>query len=160
VYDHAYDSIKFDEERVFDDINNEIADWIKNDITSDEDFDKKDFRALLILDDVITSVMQQKMKKVQLLWIKSRHLKLSIILVSHKFTYIPRLLRTNTTHFITFRSKSKKEIESVYDDLIDLDEDKWEEVYNYATNEKYQFLYVVVNQNPQIYWKCFTERLV
>ena len=160
VYDHSYDSIKFDEERVFDDINNEIADWIKNDITSDEDFDKKDFRALLILDDVITSVMKQKNKQVQLLWIKSRHLKLSIILVSHKFTYIPRLLRTNSTHFITFRSKSKKEIESVYDDLIDLDEDTWEDVYSYATNEKFQFLYVVCNENPQKYYKNFTERLV
>ena len=72
VYDHAYDSIKFDEERVFDDINNEIAEWIKNDITSDEDFDKRDFRALLILEDVIISVMQQKMKKFRLLWMKSR----------------------------------------------------------------------------------------
>jgi hypothetical protein len=160
VYDKSYESIKFDDERVFDDINNEIADWIRNDITSDEDFSKKDFRALLIIDDLITSVMQQKMKKVQLLWIKSRHLKLSIILVSHKYNYIPRLLRTNMTHFIAFRSKSKKELENIYDDIVDLDEKHWMDVYNYATNEKYQFLYVVCNENPQHFYKNFTERLV
>ena len=108
VYDKSYESIKFDDERVFDTIDNEIADWIRQDITSDSDFKNKDFRALLIIDDLITNVMQQKYKKIQLLWIKSRHLKLSIILVSHKYNYFPRLIRTNMTHFITFRSKSKK----------------------------------------------------
>lgn len=160
VYDHAYDSIKFDPERVFDTIDNDIADYIREDITSDDDFSNKDFRALLIIDDLITEVMKQVNKRVQLLWIKSRHLKLSIILVSHKFTYIPRLLRCNCTHLITFRSKSKKELESIYDDLIDLEEDKFWEVYNYATAEPYQFLYIEVAKNPQIYWKNFTERLV
>lgn len=160
VYDKSYESIKFDDERTFDTINNEIADWIRQDITTDDDFKNKDFRALLIIDDLITEVMQQKMKKVQLLWIKSRHLKLSIILVSHKYNYIPRLLRTNMTHFIAFRSKSKKELENIYEDIIDLDEDDWMNVYNYATQEQYNFLYVKCNANPQKYFRNFDEPLI
>lgn len=160
VYDKSYESIKFDPERVFDDIDNDIADYIREDITSDDDFSNKDFHALLIIDDLITSVMQQRMKRVQLLWIKSRHIKLSIILVTHKYNYIPRILRTNMTHFITFRSKSKKEIESIYEDIIDLDEKQWMDVYNTATKEQYNFLYVICNKNPQEYYHNFTERLV
>ena len=160
VYDKSYESIKFDDERVFDTIDNEIADWIRQDITSDSDFKNKDFRALLIIDDLITNVMQQKHKKIQLLWIKSRHLKLSIILVSHKYNYFPRLIRTNMTHFITFRSKSKKELENIYEDIIDLDEDDWESVYNEATREQSQFLYVVCNSNPPKYYKNFEQPLI
>lgn len=160
VYDKAYDSIKFDEERVFETIDNEIADYIREDITSDEDFENKDFRALLIIDDLITQVMQQKMKRIHLLWLKSRHLKLSIILVTHKYNMVPRVLRTNMTHFITFRSKSKKELESVYEDIIDLPEENWEQVYNYATAEQYNFLYVEAAKNPQIYWKNFEEKIM
>ena len=64
------------------------------------------------------------------------------------------------THFITFRSKSKKELENIYEDIIDLDDQDWHDVYNYATQEQYNFLYVVCNSNPQQYYHNFDERLI
>jgi hypothetical protein len=58
-----------------------------------------------------------------------------------------------------YRSKSKNEIKSIYDDIIDLPEEKFHQFYEYATADKYNFLYVICNNNPQIYFKNFEEEL-
>ena len=160
VYDNAYKSIEFDETRIFQDINDEIIDYIKMDIESDEDFDEKDFRTLLIIDDLITSVANRKNKEVIKFILKSRHLKCSIIIISHKFNFLPTIIRNNLTDLIMFRSKSKQELETIYKGIIDLDEDKWIQFYEYATNEPFNFLYVKLNKNPQLYYHNFTEQLL
>lgn len=159
VYDKSLDSIEFSEERVFQTINNEIADYIKEDIENDEDFENDDFRALLIIDDLANELKSVKHTNLTKLILKSRHLHLSIIMISHKFTYFQRIHRTNFTHFIMYRSKSKNEIKSIYEDIIDLPEEKFNNFYEYATKDKYNFLYVICNSNPQMYYKNFEEEL-
>lgn len=159
VYDKSLESIEFSDERIFPTVNNEVADYIKEDIEADEDFDKKDFRALLIIDDLANELKSVRHTNLTKLILKSRHLHLSIIMISHKFTYFQRIHRTNFTHFIMYRSKSKNEIKSIYEDIIDLPEEKFQEFYEYSTAEKYNFLYVVCNANPQLYFKNFEEEL-
>jgi len=160
VYDNAYNSIEFDENRTFQDINNEIIEYIKTDIESDEDFEKSDFRTLLIIDDLITSVANKKNTDVIKFILKSRHLKCSIIIISHKFNFLPTIIRNNLTDIILFRSKSKQELETIYKGIIDLDEEKWNQFYEYATNEPFNFLYVKLNKNPQLYFRNFNEQLI
>lgn len=159
VYDKSLDSIKFSEERIFPTINNEVAEYIKEDCESDEDFNKKDFRALLIIDDLANELKSTRHTQLTKLILKSRHLHLSIIMISHKFNYFQRIHRTNFTHFIMYRSKSKAELKTIYEDIIDLDEEKFKEFYEYATAEKYNFLYIICNTNPQRYFKNFEEEL-
>jgi len=160
VYDQSLNSIDFDEERTFQTINNEIAEYIKLDIENDEDFEKKDFRALLIIDDLATELKNQRHKKLTELILKSRHLKLSVIMISHKYNYFQRIHRTNFTHFIMFRSKSKAEIRTIYEDIIDTTEEDFKKMYEYSTNEKYNFLYIILNTNPQLYFHNFNEQLI
>lgn len=158
IYDKSLDSIEFSEDRVFQTINNEIADYIKEDIENDEDFNDE-FRALLIIDDLANELKSIRHTQLTKLILKSRHLHLSIIMISHKFTYFQRIHRTNFTHFIMYRSKSKNEIKSIYDDIIDLPEEKFKQFYEYSTSEKYNFLYIICNSNPQLYFKNFEEEL-
>lgn len=159
VYDAAYDAIKFEDERVFDDINNDVANYIKMDIEQDEDFGEKDFRALIIIDDLITSVANKKNRDVIKFILKSRHLKCSVIIVSHKFLMIPPVIRSNLTHLCWYHSASKYELQTLFKDLIDVDEDKFKQMYEYATAEKHSFLYVVCCDNPQRYYRNFSEEL-
>jgi len=160
VFDQSLNSIEFHEDRIFPTINNEVAHYIKMDIQNDEEFEEeKDFRALLIIDDLANELKSIRHTQLTKLILASRHLKLSIIMISHKFNYFQRIHRTNFTHFIMYRSKSKKEIESIYDDIIDLSEEQFQEFYEYATKEKYNFLYVICNSNPQQYFKNFEEEL-
>ena len=160
IYDNAYNSIEFDENRIFEDINDEIIDYIKTDIVSDDDFEKKDYRTLLVIDDLITSIANRKNREVIKFILKSRHLKCSIIIISHKFNMLPTIIRNNLTDLILFRSKSKQELETIYKGIIDLEEEKWFQFYEYSTNEPYNFLYVKLNKNPQLYFHNFTEELI
>lgn len=160
VYDNAYNSIEFDETRIFQDINDDIINYIKMDIETDDDFEKKDFRTLLIIDDLITSIANRKNKDVIKFILKSRHIKCSIIIISHKFNMLPTIIRNNLTDLILFRSKSKQELETIYKGIIDLEEEKWIDFYKYSTNEPFNFLYVKLNKNPQLYYHNFTEQLL
>ena len=159
VYDAAYDAIDFDEKRVFQDINNEIISYIREDIENDDDFDKKDFRALLVIDDLITSVANKRNTEVIKFILKSRHLKCSVIIVSHKWNMLPTVIRNNLTDVILFRTKSKQELETMYKGIIDLDYDDWLSAYAYATSEKHQFLYIKLDKNPQQYFHNFEEEI-
>jgi ABC-type dipeptide/oligopeptide/nickel transport system ATPase subunit len=160
IYDNAYNSIEFDETRIFQDINDDIVNYIKMDIETDDDFDKKDFRTLLIIDDLITSIANRKNKEVIKFILKSRHIKCSIIMISHKYNMLPTIIRNNLTDIIIFRTKSKQEIETIYKGIIDLEIDKFFDFYKYSTNEPFNFLYVKLNKNPQLYYHNFTEQLV
>ena len=158
IYDNAYNSLKFDDKRIFNTINNEIINYIKLDIETDEDFDKKDFKTLLIIDDLITEVANKKNKDLINFILKSRHLKTSIIIISHKYNFLPSVIRNNLTHIILFRSKSKLELDTIYKGIIDVDDDEFYKIYNDATNEQHNFLYIVLNKNPQQYYHNFNYR--
>lgn len=158
VYDEAYNAIEFDETRVFPDINDDIATYIKMDIETDDDFEKKDFRTLLIIDDLITSITKRNKELIKFI-LKSRHLKCSVLIITHKFNMLLPVIRNVLTHIIIFRSKSKQELETIYKGIIDLDYDDWLQAYTYATSEKHSFLYVVLNKNPQLYFRNFDEEI-
>lgn len=159
VFDNAYNSIEFDENRIFSTINNQIINHIKEEITLDEHFDEPDFRALLVIDDLITEVMKKKNEDIVKFILQSRHLKCSIILVSHKFNFIPTVIRNNLTEIILFRSKSLQEIETIYKGIIDLKKEDFEQLYEYCTSEPHSFLYSKLNKNPQLYYRNFDEKL-
>ena len=160
VYDESYSSIKFDELRTFNTIDNTIIEYIKEDITSDEDFEKDDFRTLIIIDDLITEIANKRNKDIIKFILKSRHLKVSIILISHKYNMLPAIIRNNLTHIILLRTKSNLELDAIYKGIIDIPQDKFLEIYHDATDENHSFLYSVLNKNPQEYYKNFSEKYI
>lgn len=81
-------------------------------------------------------------------------------MISHKYNMLPTIIRNNLTDIIIFRTKSKQEIETIYKGIIDLEIDKFFDFYKYSTNEPFNFLYVKLNKNPQLYYHNFTEQLV
>lgn len=160
VYDKAYSSIIFDELRTFQTINNEIINYIKLDIENDEDFDEKDFKALLIIDDLISEVSNKRNKDLIKFILKSRHLKCSIIIVSHKYNLLPAIIRNNLTNIILFRTKSNIELDAIYKGIIDIDYDTFIKLYHDATDINHSFLYSVLNKNPQEYYKNFDTKYI
>lgn len=162
VYDQSYEKIEFDDLRIFPTINNEVIDYIKNDIEADDEFNENlnEFHSLLIIDDLITEVASRRNIDIIKFILKSRHLHCSVIIVSHKMNFLPTVIRNNLTDVVLYRSKSKQEIKTIYDNLIDLDKDLFEAIYNYATKEKHHFLYTKLNSNPQQYFADFTEEFI
>jgi len=160
IYDESYKSIIFDELRVFQTINNSIIDYIRTDIEEDEEFHKKDFKTLLIIDDLISEVANKRNKDLIKFILKSRHLKCSVIIISHKYNLLPPIIRNNLTHIILFRTKSKLELDAIYKGIIDIDYDDFINIYHQSTDENHSFLYSVLNKNPQEYYKNFNEKFI
>lgn len=162
IYDNAYSSIIFDETRMFQTIDNDVANYIKLDIENDEEFidDKPNFKALLIIDDLISEVANKRNKDLIKFIIKSRHLNCSIIIVSHKYNLLPAIVRANLTHIILFRTKSTLELEAMYKGIIDIDHETFMKLYHDATDENHSFLYSVLNKNPQLYYKNFDTKYI
>jgi ABC-type dipeptide/oligopeptide/nickel transport system ATPase subunit len=156
--DHAYDFLKFDETRLFDTINNEICEYIKMDIETDED--KNDgAKYLLIIDDLTHEINSNSQRSLFALFTKGRHINLSIWVISHKYVFLKRIIRNNLTHMIIFHTSSESEIETIYKDSIDIKKNKFLEIYRYATKEPHNFLYIDMTKNPKQFYKNFEEQL-
>lgn len=160
IYDESYKSIIFDELRTFQTINNDIINYIKLDIENDEDFEEKDYRTLLIIDDLISEVANRRNTDLIKFILKSRHLKCSIIIISHKYNMLPAIIRNNLTNIILFRTKSNLELDAIYKGIIDIDQETFLNIYHKATDENHSFLYSVLNKNPQEYYKNFDEKFI
>lgn len=158
--DNAYDFLKFDEDRLFDTIDNTICEYIKDDIETDDEMTDDD-KALLLIDDLTNEINSNSQKKLFSLFTKGRHIKggLSIWIITHKYVFLKRIIRNNLTHMIIFHTASESEIDTIHKDCIDISKNNFLEVYRYATKEKHNFLYLDLLKNPKEMFKCFNEKL-
>lgn len=73
-----------------------------------------------------------------------RHTNLSICVSVQKYSKCPLLIRTCLGHFITFKQNNGKERERITEELGEsfCPPKQFEEILQYVTEEKYQFLYL------------------
>lgn len=153
IYDVAYDKVKISDKRIFDTFNEEIMEYIVNDIRSDEDFE--DSQYLLIIDDLPTE-LNKRTSKIVKHFLKHRHIHLSIIIVTQKLNLLNTAIRGNATHLISFFTNNKKERETMTEMT---DNDNFLKYLDYATQEPYNFLFVDLLKNPAKFYKNFNFEL-
>lgn len=75
--------------------------------------------------------------------IKHRHYSSSLIVVTQAYKAIPKTIRNNMSCLILFECPNDKEIESIYEEWTErMGRDEWQNVYDYATQDPYAFLYI------------------
>ena len=100
---------------------------------------------IILLDDLSSEL---KSKSLVSLLKKNRHFKAKIIVSSQYLNDMLPESRKQQDYFLIFRGQPKKKLEEIRRDAdVGLDEDEFREVYNFATEEKYSFLYVDTNNN-------------
>ena len=56
---------------------------------------------------------------------------------------LPRVVRLNATHFIVYKMGDKKQLKQIYEHFGNtIEEDEFVDVYKYATQDAYSFLYI------------------
>lgn len=155
ITDPAYKTIYLKPERRFDNFNEDIMLKIKEDIQDDEDFE--DSQYLLVIDDLPTE-LNKRTSKIVKQFLKHRHLHLSIIITTQKLNLLNLSIRNNATHLISYKTNNKNERESM-GTMTELNLEHFEKILDYATNEKYNFLFVNLMDNPSKYYKNFTEEI-
>jgi hypothetical protein len=117
-----------------------------------EDFDeqnkkkKRSRRQLLIMDDV-TAYLKDNTQTLVELATNRRHLKLSIILLVQYLRSIPRPVRLQVTHLTFFKPSNELELKTVYEEFINMDKHKFEELTRFIFNEPHDFIFIDKDYN-------------
>ena len=127
-------------------------------------------KCLLIVDDCSHSKLySQGRNSFTNLCLRHRHIAkgtgISIfMLVQNWKSGIPKSLRQNLCQIIIYKTHDKSQIKDMYNEILGgvMNEEKFNEIYNYATNEPHNFLFI--DLNPKIkkyqYRKNFNEALL
>lgn len=155
ITDIAYDTIHISEKRLYDDFNENVMTEIRDDIMSDEDFDDSEY--LLVIDDLPTE-LNKRTSKIVKQFLKHRHLHLSIIITTQKLNLLNLSIRNNCSHLLVCKTNNQNERKSL-SSMVEISEDAFYDYLDYATREKYNFLYVDLSASPTGFYKNFNERL-
>tara|TARA_R100000005_G_scaffold93547_2_gene69254 strand:- start:189 stop:998 length:810 start_codon:yes stop_codon:yes gene_type:complete len=108
-------------------------------------------KVLLILDDCISDIRGKGKAEVENLlhriFFNRRHLagkggSLSIIATSQTYNKIDPKLRKTASQLVLFENKNKKELDSIFEEVILIPKAEFYEVLRYIYNKKYQFMYI------------------
>ncbi len=114
---------------------------------------------IFIIDDATSFLRDANIKKSLIrLWTTNRHIKSCIIWSVHYLKKLDPCIRANSDIIILFGWIGKLKLMEIYDDSnIHVSFDKFLEIYNFATNDPYNFLYI--NLNTLEFRKNFNEQI-
>jgi hypothetical protein len=111
-------------------------------------------RVLIIADDVVMDISKDKNVERLLtkMMMNRRHIcgksednegaGLSMWITTQVFNKLPRPLRATASHHIIFKSTNKKELATIYDELVLLDKSDFEKLLRFVFAERFNFLYI------------------
>tara|TARA_R110000787_G_C13053312_1_gene406822 strand:- start:141 stop:494 length:354 start_codon:yes stop_codon:yes gene_type:complete len=86
---------------------------------------------------------------------------LSMWMTTQVFNKMPRALRATADYYIMFKSSNKKELETLFDEVILLQKDQFEEMCRYVFCDKFNFLLIDTNEDyKNMYHKNLNKRLI
>jgi hypothetical protein len=79
-----------------------------------------------------------------------RHYKLSIMLLVQSYTAIPLPIRKTVSHAVIFKAKNKKELESVFEEILFQPKTLVDSITNHVYKDNHDFLYLTID-NGEMY---------
>ena len=143
-------------ENIYNELNEATINEIYNKIKIHSENDEK---SLLFCDDMTADLKKSKfiidtMKK---LIYNRRHLKLNIIITAQSYVNIPLDVRKNISSLLLFKPP-KKELEIIFEELIENKKDLFLDIMKMTFNEKHNFLFI--NVPTQRMFKNWDELII
>ena len=122
--------------------------------TALEDIKDSGEKILFILDDVVNDM--KKSAEIQNLLSKMlmnrRHLagaggSTSFIITTQVYNKVPAPIRKTASHIIIYHTKNKKELDTIYDELIIVPIKDFYEILKYCFDKKHNFVYIDVDKS-------------
>ena len=130
-------------------------------------------RILLLIDDCINDIKKDPVveRLICKIAMNRRHIcgqdedgegaGVSIWMTTQVFNKLPRPVRACADFHIIFKTTNKKELETIFEEVITIDKDLFAEMIKYVFSEKYDFLLIDCNQNVnKAYYKNLNKQLV
>ena len=106
---------------------------------------------LLLIDDFQSSLKDPEIqKRLQTIVTRMRHLRCTIFILQQTFQKLPKFLRELVTNVIVFNI-GKSQLNKLFDETIQLDKDKFQNLIDLAFVEKNDYIIINVNGNRNIY---------
>ena len=71
----------------------------------------------------------------------------SFIITTQVYNKIPAPIRKTASHIIVFHTKNKKELDTIFDELIIIPQKDFYEILKYCFDKKNHFMYIDVNKS-------------
>ena len=146
---------KHNQDKMFDDLNLNTISIIYQQL---EQSSSENETTLLILDDVGASLKNHSiLNTLQKIIFNRRHLKVNIFVMLQNFTSAPLSIRKLYNNVIIFKP-SKKEFETLFDELFEDKKEKVMEIMRYAYQNPHDYLFLSVD--TQRIFKDFDELIL
>ena len=103
----------------------------------------KENKMLIVFDDIITDMINNKKLNsiVTELFIRGRKLNISLVFIMQSYFKVPKDVRLNTTHFSIMKIPNKTELQQiVLNHFSDIDFKDFIKIYKKSTDDPYSFL--------------------
>ena len=121
-------------------------------------------KILFIMDDVVNDMKKNGVLSIlNKMLMNRRHLagsggSCSFIITTQIYNKVPITLRKTATQVILYSTKNKKEIDTIFDELILIPKDDYYEILKYCFDKKHNFIYIDINKShDKMFHKCFNE---
>jgi len=130
------------EENIYNELDNETISDIYNRIDS---YSKEGEKTLLFIDDMTADLKKSKfiVDTLKKMIYNRRHLKLNLIITAQTYNNIPLDVRKNISNLILMKP-SKKEMENVFEELIESKKNMFEDIMHITYDKKHNFFFVNV----------------
>lgn len=121
-------------------------------------------KILFIMDDVVNDMKKNEVQTtLSKMLMNRRHLagsggSTSFIITTQVYNKVPAPIRKTASHIIIYHTKNKKELDTIYDELIIVPQKDYYEILKYCFDKKHNFLYIDVNKSyDKMFHKCFNQ---
>lgn len=113
-------------------------------------------KTLILLDDVITELSRSRTSPLNRLVTISRHLYMSLIIISQRYNLIPTVIRSNADLISFWPTMNEKEFQTLQSD-VNLSQAKFRYLYDQACDSPHAFLHCNLTAFPPVFYRIFTE---
>ena len=122
-------------------------------------------KVLFIMDDVVNDMKKSAgvQRVLSKMLMNRRHLagsggSASFIITTQVYNKIPAPIRKTASHIILFHTRNKKEIDTIFDELIIIPQKDFYEILKFCFSHKNKFIYIDINKShDKMFHKCFNQ---
>tara|TARA_R110000744_G_scaffold11067_4_gene33900 strand:+ start:1796 stop:2542 length:747 start_codon:yes stop_codon:yes gene_type:complete len=121
-------------------------------------------KILFIMDDVVNDMKKNGvLTLLNKMLMNRRHLagaggSCSFIITTQIYNKVPITLRKTATQVILYSTKNKKEIDTIFDELILIPKEDYYSILKYCFDKQHNFIYIDVNKShDKMFHKCFNQ---
>lgn len=136
------------DEQKFQELDEEILETVISEITDSGE------KVLMIMDDVVNDMKKSGKLQTQLckLLMNRRHIcgsggSISVIITSQVYNKIPAPIRKTASHLFIYSTKNKRELETIFDELILIPKTDYYDLLQYIFKKKNDFMYIDTNKD-------------